>query len=167
MQKSQGRVTDERRNAHHLPLHICMCIYRCRYIDIYSHKHMHLYAGRICSRSGREGSDCLSPVDSHPPHAPAPNQTRPRRNTQASRRALQTPAKIPANEELRLPQKHLAAACSALGSGAGRGSVPRKSLAGRDDFICPVREIASVSESHRGVCNGPSLLVPWHTVASR
>lgn len=102
-----------------------------------------------------------------PPHAPAPNQTRPCRNTQASRRALQTPAKIPANEELRLPQKHLAVACSALGSGAGRGSVPRKSLAGRDDFICPVREIASVSESHRGVCNGPSLLVPWHTVASR
>ena len=74
MQKSQGRVTDEQRNAHHLPLHICMCIYRCRYIDIYSHKHMHLYAGRICSRSGREGSDCLSPVDSHPPPPQLPTK---------------------------------------------------------------------------------------------
>lgn len=34
--------------------------------------------------------------------------------------------KIPANGELRFPHKHFATACSALGSGAGRGSAPRR-----------------------------------------
>lgn len=165
------------REAHVIPLRVCLdicvrtyrgkyrqiyCIrtYRDKYrgIYIYSHEHVHSCAWGICSPSGREGSNCPSPVDNPPLCSCSLTKPCPGPNTmQGAENGVKIPiARSPGSTR---STSHTAAACSALQFGDRRGYL-RKSMAERGDFTRLLRETASVSECHRGVCNVCSRLFP-------